>query len=334
MSGWRRDLFPAYVAHDSGHWVGPRLDVTRGLPKFDVTGLAWRAAHTDFTTIPRLSVPFREWWMEAADPDRCQPYAAHFRAYEKEPGEPEVSYVRRLDSATQDALRRWPAFRLKAIKARWIVTEQRVHQLNRDMAFPGGTIAVAVDPEGDLLSVAGSFTMVEDTGEISNERLLREGLRERDDVIEALDLEGASEHARSITGETRDKASITSAGFLGLALIGCSNVTCTAETGRESHKLPESDLSGPEGTRYRMLEIDPMRSREDGDGDGHEDEPLHIVRGHFKDYRDGAGLFGRINGVFYWEPHVRGNPERGRQVKDYRIGSGGDVNPLSVTASA
>lgn len=47
---------------------------------------------------------------------------------------------------------------------------------------------------------------------------------------------------------------------------------------------------------------------------------LHICRGHFKDYRQGAGL-GRWkrHGVWWWSPQVRGRVEHGKVVKDYEV---------------
>jgi hypothetical protein len=28
---------------------------------------------------------------------------------------------------------------------------------------------------------------------------------------------------------------------------------------------------------------------------------LHIMRGHFKDYREGRGLFGKVHGMWWWD---------------------------------
>lgn len=47
---------------------------------------------------------------------------------------------------------------------------------------------------------------------------------------------------------------------------------------------------------------------------------LHIVRGHFKDYRNGRGLGrGHGRGIWWWDAQVRGEAERGRVVKDYDV---------------
>lgn len=46
------------------------------------------------------------------------------------------------------------------------------------------------------------------------------------------------------------------------------------------------------------------------------DKRLHLVRGHFKHYDN---LFGKYSGVFYWEPHYRGNESVGKVEKDYLV---------------
>ena len=46
---------------------------------------------------------------------------------------------------------------------------------------------------------------------------------------------------------------------------------------------------------------------------------MHICRGHFKDYRDGRGLFGRHKGLFWWDMQVRGSAEVGLHDKQYRV---------------
>lgn len=47
--------------------------------------------------------------------------------------------------------------------------------------------------------------------------------------------------------------------------------------------------------------------------------PVHIARGHFKDFRDGKGLFGKYKGVYWWDQHVRGDIENGVVVKDCEV---------------
>jgi hypothetical protein len=46
---------------------------------------------------------------------------------------------------------------------------------------------------------------------------------------------------------------------------------------------------------------------------------LTICRSHFKTFTPGAPLFGKHTGQYWWAPHVRGNPDVGIVVNDYRV---------------
>lgn len=77
-------------------------------------------------------------------------------------------------------------------------------------------------------------------------------------------------------------------------------------------------------TTYKVLKVTPMRKwRPDAPardmGEAHLPKSLHIMRGHFKDYRNGAGLFGKYRDIFWWDSHVRGDESRGVTVKDYEV---------------
>lgn len=73
---------------------------------------------------------------------------------------------------------------------------------------------------------------------------------------------------------------------------------------------------------FKTLKIESMRkqamnAREGGDTSAK--RALHLVRGHFKDYREGGGLFGKYNGLYWWDMHVAGNEKAGIVVKDYSV---------------
>lgn len=44
---------------------------------------------------------------------------------------------------------------------------------------------------------------------------------------------------------------------------------------------------------------------------------LHLCRGHFKEYTKEHPLFGRLTGLYWWQPHVRGQNKDGIVMKDY-----------------
>lgn len=75
---------------------------------------------------------------------------------------------------------------------------------------------------------------------------------------------------------------------------------------------------------YKTLKVNPIRKVNANDHDDASDgdsipKSLHIVRGHFADYRNGPGLFGKINDIVWKEAHVRGSAKAGVVVKDYDV---------------
>lgn len=74
--------------------------------------------------------------------------------------------------------------------------------------------------------------------------------------------------------------------------------------------------------RYHVLEIEPMRQvlkLEGGSEKTGLKRALHVCRGHFADYREGQGLFGKYHGR-YWVPmHARGSIKEGVVAKDYAV---------------
>jgi len=46
---------------------------------------------------------------------------------------------------------------------------------------------------------------------------------------------------------------------------------------------------------------------------------VHLCRGHFKEYTQEHPLFGKLTGLYWWQPHVRGQNKEGIVMKDYAI---------------
>jgi hypothetical protein len=109
--------------------------------------------------------------------------------------------------------------------------------------------------------------------------------------------------------------------LMAITFLNCKNVVAEevapdAEAERRwvaRHKKPSF--------RYKVLRIEPMTEaiRRARAGTEPGTSPLHICRGHFKDYRE-RGLFGRFRGVYWWDNHFRGKAENGVVVKDYEVG--------------
>jgi hypothetical protein len=123
-----------------------------------------------------------------------------------------------------------------------------------------------------------------------------------------------------------------------LSLMHCRNVeirTVEPDSGasrahrrRHRHRL----------VRYQVLDIEPMRRILDRAGAtdptaGGLRRALTICRGHFKTFSPDAPLFGKHTGQFWWAPHIRGNPDAGIVVNDYRVHAPGEIGGAYRQAS-
>lgn len=110
--------------------------------------------------------------------------------------------------------------------------------------------------------------------------------------------------------------------MLAMSMCHCKNTVL------ETHELPmrvqaAHQKRGHSPTaKWYTLQIMPMqrilRETQQRAG-GSLQKALHICRGHFKDYREGGGLFGKEHGLYWWEMHVRGSERAGVVAKDYRV---------------
>lgn len=113
--------------------------------------------------------------------------------------------------------------------------------------------------------------------------------------------------------------------LLAISFMHCKNVTVVpnepppklSRAHQRRHKHPL--------LRFYTLQIDPMKEVLRREGKSDEvglQRALHICRGHFKDYRAGAGLFGRHQGLYWWDSLVRGSMREGVVIKDYDVQTG------------
>ncbi len=109
---------------------------------------------------------------------------------------------------------------------------------------------------------------------------------------------------------------------LAISFMHCKNVKLVEQDPHERRSRQWHKKKGRKLVRYHMLEIDRMKTILATEGQATEvglKRALHICRGHFKDYRDGPGLFGKYP-VLVWTPnHLRGSAEQGVVVKDYEV---------------
>jgi hypothetical protein len=106
-----------------------------------------------------------------------------------------------------------------------------------------------------------------------------------------------------------------------LALLNCKNIStrAVAAATRQLRRAAERANALPPYS-YHVLDL-LMKSHGVTLGDGTEPLALHWTRGHFKDYREGGGLFGKLRGLYWWGPHLAGRADR-IVTKDYRLAEG------------
>lgn len=268
----------------------PRSGVRLGdVEAFDVSDIvAFHAANTDDSTdwraLPNIAPPFRSFFMFARSPRLWRAGGSIFK-------EATRGQVGALFTAARG-------------DSGWSVSAQGIGGNEHRHAWFPYVIQWDVNKEGRLAwKEAGSFAL----GTFK--------------PLEPLTLYG-----QPATGEQLiDFMTVWMYPFaLATTLLHCKNVS--ARRVEVPAKLRSAQAKrGRPSFSYSVLDITPMkRTLQDEGGIGRGgsiQKALHICRGHFKDYRDGAGLFGRYKGLFWWEQALRGSAETGEHAKDYRVKS-------------
>lgn len=111
--------------------------------------------------------------------------------------------------------------------------------------------------------------------------------------------------------------------FLTICFLHCKNVTMVENAVPKPLAKKYREKHGITPTSYKTLVIEPLKQilrREGGSDKVGVQKALHICRGHFRDYREGRGLFGKYHGQFWMPSIVRGSkgekaPPREIEVK-------------------
>lgn len=110
--------------------------------------------------------------------------------------------------------------------------------------------------------------------------------------------------------------------MLSLTFLNCKNVVTRIEEPPAKLSRRHQKKHGQPLTSYRVLEIEPLRkaAAHQGGGVSGMRKALHISRGHFKTFGGDHGkLFGKHEGMYWWDPHVRGDRKAGKVEKTYAV---------------
>ena len=108
-----------------------------------------------------------------------------------------------------------------------------------------------------------------------------------------------------------------------LILLNCKNIETKENVPPEKINKKRRKKGKQELFTYKTLQLclpatqksnlDTAESKND------EAKRIHLCRGHFKIYTDENRLFGKHIGVYWWQPHLRGDKKSGLVEKDYAI---------------
>jgi hypothetical protein len=109
--------------------------------------------------------------------------------------------------------------------------------------------------------------------------------------------------------------------LLGISFMHCKNVVVQEERMPKPLAKKHHAKTGRWPTSYRTLVIEPLKQilkKEGRSGEVGLAKAMHICRGHFKDYREGRGLFGKYHQLV-WQPSVvrgtKGKEAPPREIK-------------------
>ena len=140
------------------------------------------------------------------------------------------------------------------------------------------------------------------------------------DDIDGIDFCGIGEPSISVIGREFVPELVVTKTILDV--LSCKNVSLTPVEPPE--KLNKKRIKNGKQPlyRYHVLTVDLDKGRKQsgvGRGANLGTMPVHLCRGHFKEYTTEKPLFGRVTGRFWWQPYARGKAENGVVMKDYEI---------------
>jgi hypothetical protein len=111
--------------------------------------------------------------------------------------------------------------------------------------------------------------------------------------------------------------------LLAISFLHCHNVVQQDERMPLPLAKKYHERTGHWPVKYKTLVIEPLKQilrREGRSGEVGLAKALHICRGHFRDYRQGAGLFGKYHQLVWTPMTTRGTKARGEvPPRDYEV---------------
>lgn len=109
-----------------------------------------------------------------------------------------------------------------------------------------------------------------------------------------------------------------------LSLLHCKNVRTVdhrpnPKVNRKRQRKGKKPLLSYKTLEVTASPIKPNSNTEETTVTAGSKKRRHTVRGHFRDYRKGNGLFGKHKGIYWTGPMLRGHAEEGFVVKDYEV---------------
>ncbi len=283
------------------------VEVLRGVPFVRADNVVdyILANHQDFEDVvqsfPTVMPPFPALWTEFA---YRLPYEGQIHTTRC------GYYIERFDlMADGDQEKRFRA-RLWGVQARWLMAAYQFYQPTPQMPIeitetgqPESSFVVAIDEDGTIALDAGKPYI----------RFAGSKSRHQDNSDLLIDA------SKEIFGSV----------LMTMALMHCKNVvleevdpSAKSDGGRRRRNRHEQPA-----VKYQVIKIRPMtRHTGTGEWEGGGAPSMHIRRGHFKDYRHGAGLFGRLNGLYWWESAVIAKGSSTQVDSSYEVGAPSNPN--------
>lgn len=104
-----------------------------------------------------------------------------------------------------------------------------------------------------------------------------------------------------------------------LTLLNCKNIITAKVISDEKLSRKRIKKGKKPLFSYHILKIKDKLSHNPSEFRDLWTNRLHLCRGHFKEYTKENPLFGKHTGLYWWQPHIRGDKKRGIVMKDYQI---------------